>query len=484
MVDLITTVLVMSLTGGILTVLMFLLKPFARDRLSKAVQYYLWLVVIAAFLTPVSRMIVLPETNAVPIAPVQSIVEQIITPYSEPTAQDSTTYSEPVAQVSTAYPEPVDQASEVDSEHITGYSVSPVQRTETPVTLIITLAYLSGAILTLSYHLIGHVAANRILFRRNRQAGKEEYATLAGICGNRRIPKLYRNPLVSTPMMVGLLHPTILLPDREYTRAQLGGILCHEVTHLRRKDIVVKWLAMLCCAVHWFNPAIWLARREFDRACELSCDEAVIRGFDTESKFNYCETMLLFAAHDPVPKTPLSTTLLSTTLLSTMMCDEKLALKARFKSVMSHKRHTRFVTWISASAFAMAILLALSLGAGAASVASPVSDEKGFNELSSLSEGSEVTTETPEAETTSDAGAHFSPDMPARDSSAIHNIALTDRKLTLEIMGRSNGTLPGTPECLQNKKLTDTERNLHQYCHGERCYANLFDTSYKTNRFK
>ena len=461
MVDLLTTVLVMSLTGGILAVLMFLLKPFARDRLSKAVQYYLWLVVIAAFLTPVSRIIVFPETRAVPLAPLQSIVEQTVL----------------------TYPEPIAQATEGDMERTTGDTMSP-EHGNTSATLIITLTYLTGAILVLSYHLIGHIVANRILFRRNRQAGKEEYATLAGICGNRRIPKLYRNLLVSTPMMVGLLHPTILLPDREYTRAQLGGILCHEVTHLRRKDIVVKWLAMLCCAVHWFNPAIWLARREFDRACELSCDEAVIRGFDTESKFNYCETMLLFAANNPIPKTFLSSAMLSTTLLSTMMCDEKLALKARFKSVMSHKRHTRFVTWISASAFAMAILLALSLGAGAASVASPVSDEKGFNELSALSEGSEVTTETPEAETTSDAGAHFSPDMPARDSSAIHNIALTDRKLTLEIIGRSNGTLPGTPECLKNKKLTDTERNLHQYCHGERCYANLFDTSYKTNRFK
>ena len=131
----------------------------------------------------------------------------------------------------------------------------------------------------------------------------------------------------------------------------------------------------------------------------------------------------------------------------------------------------------------MAILLALSLGAGAATVASPVSDEAGFDELSALSEGHEDYPETPDAETAAGAGAQFSPDMPARDSSAIHNIALTDRKLTLEIRGRSNGTLPGTPECLQNKKLTDTERNLHQYCHGDRCYANLFDTSYKTNRF-
>jgi len=65
-IDVLRTVLIMSISGSVLAVLFFVLKPLIRDRLPKAAQYYLWLVVIAALLLPVSSIVKLPAATENP----------------------------------------------------------------------------------------------------------------------------------------------------------------------------------------------------------------------------------------------------------------------------------------------------------------------------------------------------------------------------------------------------------------------------------
>jgi beta-lactamase regulating signal transducer with metallopeptidase domain len=48
MAEIIRTILVMSVSGSIIALLLFALKLFIKNRLPKSVQYYLWLIVIAA----------------------------------------------------------------------------------------------------------------------------------------------------------------------------------------------------------------------------------------------------------------------------------------------------------------------------------------------------------------------------------------------------------------------------------------------------
>ena len=51
-------VLSLSLSGSILILILHLLRPLFKDRLSKRWQYYIWLVVVARLLLPFA-----PETN-------------------------------------------------------------------------------------------------------------------------------------------------------------------------------------------------------------------------------------------------------------------------------------------------------------------------------------------------------------------------------------------------------------------------------------
>ena len=63
MSELIRTILVMSISGSIIAALLIALKPLLRNRLPKSTQYYLWLVVVAALLAPVSVIVKLPAAT-------------------------------------------------------------------------------------------------------------------------------------------------------------------------------------------------------------------------------------------------------------------------------------------------------------------------------------------------------------------------------------------------------------------------------------
>lgn len=116
----------------------------------------------------------------------------------------------------------------------------------------------------------------------------------------------------------------------------------------------MKWLSVLACSLHWFNPLAWCARREIDRACELACDEAVIRKFDADGKQFYGDTLIAVAVDSKMPRTVLSTT----------MCERKKSLKERFGAIMEYKKPTRVAIIVSAVLIITAVLTACALGAG------------------------------------------------------------------------------------------------------------------------
>jgi beta-lactamase regulating signal transducer with metallopeptidase domain len=312
----------MSLSGSIIALFLFLMKPLLRDKLPKYSQYYLWLVVIAALLLPVSKMVTLPEQ------PVYNVVQLGVTAVTDAALRDYISYVQ-------ANPAPLIQ-DKVTVAHISLLSFSAF--------LFTVYVYPLGAAIYLLITLAKYFRFAAKLKRRNIATDIE--CTL----------KVYRNQLASTPMLIGFFKPVIILPDKKYTDAQLQSVLLHELTHYRRHDVCVKWLTLLACAVHWFNPIVWLVRREIDRAAELSCDEAVIRRLDNNGIQDYGETLIYVAADSFAPNVVFS------------MCEEKRQLKERLGAIMKNKQHTRFAVIISVLLISALALTACALGAGRAAM--------------------------------------------------------------------------------------------------------------------
>ena len=80
---------------------------------------------------------------------------------------------------------------------------------------------------------------------------------------------------------LGILKPIIFL-QKKYDKKELYWILKHEMTHIVRKDLLVKLFLEFVCCLHWFNPFIYLLEQKIRFLCETSCDEFVIKGCTEE----------------------------------------------------------------------------------------------------------------------------------------------------------------------------------------------------------
>ena len=235
-----------------------------------------------------------------------------------------------------------------------------------------------GAVVTLLWYIVGYRRFERALRRSLCRAAPLERRLFRQMGGPARL-RLCRSAAVGTPMLLGLWRPVLVLPEREYSEEMLKNIFHHELTHYRRGDLVFKWFAVLVSAVHWFNPMVHIARRELDRACEMSCDERLLRQMDAADKRSYGETLLSLAAHS-----------LPRRLVATSFATEKRNLKERLEQIMTYKKMSR-------ATLALLLAAALLLGGCAAAVGPQASPEPVESPAESAAPAVESPVSTPES---------------------------------------------------------------------------------------
>ena len=77
----------------------------------------------------------------------------------------------------------------------------------------------------------------------------EEFERIKKKLNIRRKIRLYRNDMVSSPMIRGVFFPTIILPFRDYDREQLKVIFHHELIHYKGQDLLCKGIALIVSVV-------------------------------------------------------------------------------------------------------------------------------------------------------------------------------------------------------------------------------------------
>ena len=168
---------------------------------------------------------------------------------------------------------------------------------------------------------------------------------------------------------------------------EFENILRHEMTHYKRKDIIYKWFIVLVSAVHWFNPLMILLRHEIACACELSCDEAVIRNMSDGDKQKYGETLMALSANHKLPAGILARTL----------CEKRSELKERLICIMKYKKRT---IWTIAISVLIALLLT---GCGTAlGVSNPNTEAPSSNEINNTTMESKESNNTDTATSVSE----------------------------------------------------------------------------------
>jgi beta-lactamase regulating signal transducer with metallopeptidase domain len=80
------------------------------------------------------------------------------------------------------------------------------------------------------------------------------------------------------PLVWGILRARLLLPAaaRNWSGEQLRSVLLHEFAHIKRRDTTAQLLVQIACALHWFNPLVWLAAWRLGAESERACDDLVL----------------------------------------------------------------------------------------------------------------------------------------------------------------------------------------------------------------
>jgi beta-lactamase regulating signal transducer with metallopeptidase domain len=145
---------------------------------------------------------------------------------------------------------------------------------------------------------------------------------LIGKLGVRRVPEIRYAACVDVPLLwCAGRRPTIVLPIRLLDLdddQDAALILSHELAHLRRGDHWVRAVELVVWIIYWWNPLVWVTRRQIHHAEELCCDAWVRWTFPDCTK-RYAKLLLetaesIGAPHVGAPLLPASPLLRSTLL--------------------------------------------------------------------------------------------------------------------------------------------------------------------------
>ncbi len=124
-----------------------------------------------------------------------------------------------------------------------------------------------------------------------------QYAEINRRLGVQKIMPLYESAVIESPMLIGLFNPCIYLPSG-FLKEMVGKendiilILHHELAHYKRRDLWYKWLFQAALCVHWFNPLVYVFNRKFNIDCELACDETMLKLLSEEGRRAYGNVLL------------------------------------------------------------------------------------------------------------------------------------------------------------------------------------------------
>lgn len=285
-----------TLAGSVLIIVMLILRRVFRRKIGSGLVYLAWGLVAVRLLLPFAipnplmdefRPTYSTDAGARPVA------DQIRVRYND--AMDDVSYRLSAA----AY----DNDSQLAESLSTFTHEIAVYTSYGWLGKAYLLLYIAGGAAVLIIFGAQHLRFRRRL-KKSAVGGLEgeQLASYQDLCRRlsiKPIPVQMIDPLPS-PCLVGVVKPVIALPLTLPPEA-LAEALMHELSHLKARD---NWWALvrsLCCAVHWFNPLVWLAQRLVRTDCELACDERVAAGLSEDERLHYANTLVLTAKRAYAP---------------------------------------------------------------------------------------------------------------------------------------------------------------------------------------
>ena len=322
-----------TLMGSIMILLMMAVRRFLRVKLGSRLLCVAWALVALRLLVPLA----LPNPMMNEIRPswsdnvgVRPIADQIRVRANDAMSEVSFALSDEGPALQAVARNILHFNAETSYGHtarwiLLGYAV---------VTMLV-LAYMTWQ----NLRFMRRLQNNRVV----ELSGKERaiYEKLCRKYGVKPVQVWRVDPLPSA-CVAGAIRPWIALP-LSLELSELSPVLAHEVCHLKGYDPIGGLLRNACCAVHWFNPLVWVAARMSRADQELACDERVTQIMNDEERIHYASTLALAAARRNAPEL---------VVLATGMTMKGREIKRRIRTIVDHRSSVR---WLCIAALCTAV---------------------------------------------------------------------------------------------------------------------------------
>ncbi|NYB73460.1 LCP family protein [Sedimentibacter hydroxybenzoicus DSM 7310] len=314
-----TSVLLMSAVGSVLILVLLMLKPFTKKVFGSHWQYYIWLAVLIVMIIPLRIQL--------PSAPVEISPEELSIPELQ-TNEVQIVEQEPVeasnGQNMNTVETPFKLSDTIKGVHAGHYN-------------IIIYIWATGAALFFMYGLFKYGLFVNILRRSSVKISCPEMTKALKETQMKNKVNVYVTDFIDAPMMVGLFRTSMWLPNHALSEKEFHYILMHELTHLKRHDLLYKWFALAVSSIHWFNPLAHFAVKQINEECEISCDLAVTTTMNNEDKNGYMNTILNFISANKVREQ----------IFTTAMANDKNQIIRRFDMIRESSKKSKIIITVS-----------------------------------------------------------------------------------------------------------------------------------------
>lgn len=288
-------VLQASVYGSIVGIVILIVKTLLKDKISGKWTYLLWMILIIKLIIPFGPQSSISLFNKIP----SNITNNAIV--------DSSVIINSALNSNNSYEQENNEyiASNTDEKEKKVLSINnngSIDEDENISNLykfinILPLVWMAGFITTLFISIFMFFTLNKqVKIKKNIEDENIKFILekSKNIMKIKTDINLVVNDDIRTPALCRLIKPTILFPNAmlDLEDDEIKYILLHELSHYKRKDILVNYLLVLLQCVHWLNPFIWFFFKKIREDMELATDEKVVSKLNEDEYKNYARTII------------------------------------------------------------------------------------------------------------------------------------------------------------------------------------------------
>ena len=156
---------------------------------------------------------------------------------------------------------------------------------------------------------------------------------------------------VDTPFTAGCLRPEIFFPQKELGEKETCLILCHELIHCKRRDLLYQKMILWLDSLYWFIPFPGCLAEYYTEVNEMSCDDAVLADRSGKERCLYAGMLTDMSVQDDFGKDTVS-----------MAGYTESQLEKRLTHMLNMRKKTGKMTFAVLAVLLMAVCLLVTEG--------------------------------------------------------------------------------------------------------------------------